>query len=532
MMGYLFKLARTEEEMQQIHRLNYKTFACEIPQHEPNDDQILIDQFHKENTYIIAVKKQQVIGMISVRSNRPFSLDRKLGILENHLPVNATSPCEIRLLAVEKGHRNGRVFLGLARALIRYCLKKGYDAAVISGTTRQLKLYEQMGFKPFAHLTGKEGAYYQPMYLTEETFYQSLAGRILPEGVQFLPGPVKIEKQVQETFIQSPISHRSKPFSSMMNEVRERLKEMTRANDVQIMLGSGTLANDVIAAQLSLLEGMGLILSNGEFGERLIQHATRFQMTFDCHRVEWGHPFDLTKVEQRLKTKHYQWIWFVHCETATGVLNDLEALKLLSQKYDTALCVDCISSIGVVPLNLSHVLFASGVSGKGIGSYTGLSFVFHQKKLKEVKTLPLYLDLGNYESSNSIPYSHSSNLINAFLEALKQYDQHDRYEKIKIRYEKLRTSLTEHKIPILTKVSNSSPTIVTIPVPRHIPSKDLGDDLYINGYLVHYESQYLIDRNWIQLSCISEDRIENYVQAVNVLRDLLEYEREPLKQMC
>ena len=40
------------------------------------------------------------------------------------------------------------------------------------------------------------------------------------------------------------------------------------------------------------------------------------------------------------------------------------------------LCVDCISSIGAIPIDLKDVYFASGVSGKAIKSYTGISFVF------------------------------------------------------------------------------------------------------------------------------------------------------------
>ena len=40
------------------------------------------------------------------------------------------------------------------------------------------------------------------------------------------------------------------------------------------------------------------------------------------------------------------------------------------------LCVDCISSIGAIPIDLKDVYFASGVSGKAMKSFTGLSFVF------------------------------------------------------------------------------------------------------------------------------------------------------------
>ena len=53
-------------------------------------------------------------------------------------------------------------------------------------------------------------------------------------------------------------------------------------------MGSGTLANDVIAGQLSLLGEPGLILSNGEFGERLMDQAWRFNLKFDSVEFPWG----------------------------------------------------------------------------------------------------------------------------------------------------------------------------------------------------------------------------------------------------
>ena len=149
---FFFKIATSPDEFEQIHRLNYLTFSEEIPQHQKNEEQKLVDQFHAENTYIICIKENEVIGMAAVRNNRPFSLDKKIGPVEQALPFSINSPCEVRLLSVKKEYRNGRVFLGLAQFLIKYCIKKGYDIAFISGTVRQLKLYGQLGFQPFARI--------------------------------------------------------------------------------------------------------------------------------------------------------------------------------------------------------------------------------------------------------------------------------------------------------------------------------------------------------------------------------------------
>lgn len=118
-----FKIAAAEEEFEQIHRLNYKTFVKEIPQHEVNSQERLVDPFHQENTYCIALHRGKLMGMLACRDKRPFSIDRKLADLDSYLPPYS-SICEIRLLAVEKEVRGTRVLLGLMSLLFEHCQKK------------------------------------------------------------------------------------------------------------------------------------------------------------------------------------------------------------------------------------------------------------------------------------------------------------------------------------------------------------------------------------------------------------------------
>ncbi|WP_449537361.1 aminotransferase class V-fold PLP-dependent enzyme [Ferdinandcohnia sp. Marseille-Q9671] len=530
-MSFVYKIARTKEEFKKIHKLNYKTFVEEIPQHEQNEERMLIDKFHNENTYLICVKNHELIGMIAVRGNRPFSLDHKLSNLEEKLPVKMNKPCEIRLLAVEPEYRNhGRVFLGLAQLMINYCLNEGYDLALISGTTRQEKLYRQMGFKPFASLTGTSEASFWPMYLTKQTFEESLAGRIVREPISFLPGPIKVEDNVKAALEQKPISHRSNEFTRRMNTVREKLCWMTNSKFAEILVGSGTLANDVIAAQLALLGGKGIILSNGEFGARLIDHANRAGLAFKKLEKEWGIPIKRAEIEQELQTGDYRWIWGVHSETSTGMLTDVEELKVLCKNHHVKLCLDCISTIGAVPLNFQDVYLASGVSGKAIGGYTGLSFVFHNLDVVPNRSIPRYLDLGMYASNDSIPYSHSSNMLEALQEALRKYENGNHFNEIKSRYQIIRERIESIGLHIVTPPKHSSPAIMTVLLPEHISSKDFGDDMALQGYYLHYESSYLQEKKWLQISCLStydDKTIQKMLKAFELLLDQYTNEKKP-----
>ncbi|HEX8546510.1 MAG TPA: hypothetical protein VF691_06070, partial [Cytophagaceae bacterium] len=77
-MDVIVKLAYQEEEFSQIFSLNYATFVEEIPQHQINEEKALIDRFHNNNKYIIALLHGEVVGMICINDCRPFSLESKV----------------------------------------------------------------------------------------------------------------------------------------------------------------------------------------------------------------------------------------------------------------------------------------------------------------------------------------------------------------------------------------------------------------------------------------------------------------------
>src|ERR1043166_5135566 len=93
----VFKFATEDWEFEQIHRLNYKTFVEEIPQHHASPAQRLVDKFHAENTYLICSCGRKLAGMLAVRGGLPLSLDHKLEQLDSFLPRGRTI-CEIRRL--------------------------------------------------------------------------------------------------------------------------------------------------------------------------------------------------------------------------------------------------------------------------------------------------------------------------------------------------------------------------------------------------------------------------------------------------
>ena len=519
-----FKQADEPWEFEEIFQLNYASFVEEVPQHPSNDDGLLVDRFHDENTYFICRRDHDLVGMICVRDRRPFSLDEKLGRLEAHLPqAEGARVCEVRLLTVRPDMRRTRVLTGLLTMMARYCQDGGYDYVVMSGRVSQQALYRHIGFIPFGPVVGDDAAPYQPMYRPVGNVGAEFAGLFhddvdAPPGkpVILTPGPVAMPDEVVRAFSRPPLSHRSPEFAALMQSVRRRLLALTNAKHCAVMVGSGTLANDMVAAQLSRLQTSGVIVTAGEFGERLLDHANRMGLRHTAVRHEWGAPLNYDRIEEAMVEtidgEHPGWLWTPHCETSTGALASLPRLNAICQRHNARLALDCISSIGAAPVDLRDVWLASGASGKALAAYPGLGLVFSSYRPQPDSTLPRYLDLGLHcagEDSGAVPFTLSSNLL-AALDAGLARQSEALLSRIDREGRWLRGQLRDLGFTLVAAEDESAGAVTTIalPVPSSaddsLEAQQMGRNLEAHGFYTSYASGYLRQRNWLQI-CLMGD---------------------------
>ncbi|WP_411278614.1 aminotransferase class V-fold PLP-dependent enzyme, partial [Gemmatimonas sp.] len=408
-------------------------------------------------------------------------------------------------LAVEPEFRASRVFAQLVGFITRHFLSKGFDLGIMSGTTRQLRLYRHLGFHAFGPLIGTEQAAYQPMYVTAEEVLgwpEALNdGAQAPNaGANFLPGPVGISEAVQRAMQRGAMSHRAESFHTRYRETQQQLCALAQARHVTMLLGSGTLANDVVAAQLSLLDEPGVIVSNGEFGDRLVDHATRMRIPHTVVRAPWGEPLDYGAVSRTLQSTHARWLWAVHGETSTGVLNDLAALTSIAQSHGVKLALDAISSLGTVPLSLRNVWMASAVSGKALAAFPGIAIVYHDGVTCTASNrIPRYLDLGFAVEQQGVPFTQSSNLLDALGTSLAEIDWPARFQRLAQDGVWLRHAMESRGWRVLAAADHASPAVHTLIPPSGVSVRALGEQIRAAGWLVSFESNYLRDRNWLQV---------------------------------
>jgi aspartate aminotransferase-like enzyme len=533
---YVFKRADHRHEFEQIHRLNYQTFVNEIPQHADNGAGFLVDKFHQKNAYLIALKDDRLVGMMGVHDQPPFSVADRLadpGVLTRE----GVRPLEIRLLAVQPEERGTAVFFGLMYQLYLHAKEHGHSHLFISGVDLRQELYEQIGFVPLGPAVRSGDATFIPMVMDfnhlpsrmkrMKQLWEAHLGQVLktqwhagaddgePTGeVCLLPGPVTTSAAVQAAFHLPPVYHRGPEFIRRFVAVRRLLGDMVGGRDVAILNGSGTLANETIAATLAALQrqggrqARGVLLINGEFGQRLARQATRFGLQPRLLSWDWGRPWDLDEVDAALAGEpEGSWVWGVHQESSTGVLNPLPELVTVARRHGARVCVDCISSLGAVPLDLRDVFLASGATGKSLGSYAGAALIFADAaalRAVDRSAVPSYFDVAAALASEGPCYTFPSPTLLALEAALQEYATTARAQATYDRYTALgccaRSELRRLGLEPLAQDDCACPVVTTFTPPDGESSASFVARCRGWGYAIGGQSAYLAERRFVQIA--------------------------------
>ena len=316
-----------------------------------------------------------------------------------------------------------------------------------------------------------------------------------------MPGPVELAEPIRAAFAQPPISHRAGEFVDQYEAVRTRLLNLAGASRVALFQGSGTLANDVIAGTL---QGPGLVLVNGEFGARSANQARAWNLKVRTLEWAWGQPWDLDHVASSLQG--IRWVWAVHLETSTGMVNDYRALRDLLQARGIRLCLDCVSALGAVPVDLNGVWLASGVSGKALGSFAGVGMVF-ASEVPPARTVPVYMDLNAALETEGPRFTFSSPLLAALDAALKMDRNYHPLGDL------VRSKLRERDWEPMVDAPLAAPTVTTF-VP---PTPTFLDRCKELGYWIGGESGYLRKRGLVQIAtmgAVASAHIEEFFHHV------------------
>ncbi|MFH1623870.1 MAG: aminotransferase V, partial [Pseudomonadota bacterium] len=134
-----------------------------------------------------------------------------------------------------------------------------------------------------------------------------------------------------------------------------------------------------------------------------------------------------------------------------------------------------------------------------------------------------YLDLRLYSAYNGIPFTISSNLLYALKIALERFQSSKLFTDIVELSVWIRYRLRELGFHILSPDAHASPAVTTVVLPRTLSSEIIGRRLEEMGYLLSYNSEYLLKRNWLQICLMGECSQDMIIPLLNALEKACKY---------
>ncbi|HMO44096.1 MAG TPA: aminotransferase class V-fold PLP-dependent enzyme, partial [Phenylobacterium sp.] len=158
-----------------------------------------------------------------------------------------------------------------------------------------------------------------------------------PRRILMGPGPSDVSPRVLAALSRPTIGHLDPAFQDLMEEIKAALARLFNAPDH--------------ACVPLPAPGTAGICINGVFGTRMVDMAGRAGASVITVEDAWGAPVDPAKVEAALAGAGAKVLAFVHAETSTGVRSDAATLCALARRHGALSIVDCVTSLGGVPVD-------------------------------------------------------------------------------------------------------------------------------------------------------------------------------------
>ena len=174
-----------------------------------------------------------------------------------------------------------------------------------------------------------------------------------PRRILMGPGPSDVSPRVLSALARPTVGHLDPAFQDLMEEIKAALARLFNAPDHACVPLPAPGTAGMEAALMNLLEpgDRAVIAVNGVFGGRMVDMAGRAGAEVVRVDAPWGQPVDVAAVEAALASGPAKLLAFVHAETSTGVRSDAAALCALARRHGALSIVDCVTSLGGVPVD-------------------------------------------------------------------------------------------------------------------------------------------------------------------------------------
>jgi len=242
-----------------------------------------------------------------------------------------------------------------------------------------------------------------------------------PRRILMGPGPSDTHPNVLSALAAPTVGHLDPFFLKTMNEVQDMLRQVFQTSNELTIAVSGTGSSGMEACVVNLIEpgDRMLVCVNGVFGGRMQDVAGRAGAQVSTIERPFGEVFTPDEIAAAVKEHSPKVVGIVHAETSTGALQPLEEIASIVHDAGALLLVDCVTSLGGVPVKVDEWGLDAVYSGtqKCLSCPPGLAPVTFGPRAIEVmenrqsKVASWYLDMSmvrNYWSDSSRAYHHTA----------------------------------------------------------------------------------------------------------------------------
>ncbi|MDP3432960.1 MAG: 2-aminoethylphosphonate--pyruvate transaminase [Bacteroidota bacterium] len=265
----------------------------------------------------------------------------------------------------------------------------------------------------------------------------------------FTPGPLNTKLSVKEAMLHD-MGSRDKEFLEVVKEIRSELLAIAGLSpddgyDTVLMQGSGTFGVESVISTALPSYGHLLLITNGAYGERIRQMAEIYGIKTSTLSYRENIVPPAQDVDVALETDEtITHVAIVHCETTTGIFNDIEGVGLVARKYNKVYIVDAMSSFGAVPIDIKalDIDFLVSSSNKCIEGVPGFSFIVCKTSTLEACygnartiSLDLYGQWIDMKKNNQFRFTPPIQSVLAFRKAIEELKAEGGIEKRSERYQ-------------------------------------------------------------------------------------------------
>lgn len=350
----------------------------------------------------------------------------------------------------------------------------------------------------------------------------------------YAPGPTSVRENVRLERAKVTTNPDSDlEFVEFYKDTCDKIGKIINTNNpVYILSGEGILGLEAACASLTEPGDRVLVLDNGIYGRGFKDFVLIYGGEGVYFSDDYSKAINVEKLRGFLEVDHdFKYATIVHCDTPTGVLNDLSQICPLLNKYGILTVVDSVSAMGGEEMRVDDwkVDIALGGSQKAFSAPAGLTMVSISERAKAVmkkrKTpvMGFYCNLNiweNYYADKWFPYTMPISDIMGLSKACDNILK-EGIESVVNRHEKIaeatRKAMIEYGLNLFLEEGYSS-TVTAVKIPENIGALKLKNHMLNQYNTLIITSLKPYENIILRIGHMGENaRIEKIVYALNTI---------------